>query len=191
MGRGMSSLSVAGHSNSESASPANTRKQAGLLASVKAVANFAGVALILPAISQFLLKKGSFSAVRKDMWLLRISIVAQVFGSVLSAVAPTGKAFVAAVSIFELSKGYLPAALSVVATLVDGKHQSLVYVTSSIMQALGSIVAGPLLAEMFNLGLKWGRAWYGLPFAFAGLLQLVAAVIVFASRQRKRNESHA
>lgn len=160
--------------------------QAGLLNSAKAASNFAGVAVILPALSHFLLKRNSFSAVRKDMWLLRVSIIAQVIGSALSAVAPTGRSFVAAVSIFELSNGYLPATLSVIATLVDDRHQSLVYVTSSIMQAIGSIVAGPLLAEAFNLGIRWGRAWYGLPFAFAGLLQFVAAVIVFTSRRKGR-----
>lgn len=163
--------------------------QAGLLNSAKAASNFAGVAVILPALSNFLLKRNSFSAVRKDMWLLRVSIIAQIVGSVSSAVAPTGKSFVAAVSIFELSKGYLPAALSVIATLVDDRHQSLVYVTSSIMQAIGSIVAGPLLAEAFNLRIRWGRSWYGLPFAFAGLLQLIAALIVFTSRQKLRPES--
>jgi hypothetical protein len=54
------------------------------------------------------------------------------------------------------------------------------------MRSAGQLIAGPLLAAFFTIGLRWGGAWLGLPFVFAGFLQILAGLIVFSVKDRSR-----
>jgi hypothetical protein len=44
--------------------------------------------------------------------------------------------------------------------------------TIAIVEAIGAMLAGPLLSQMFQWGMDLGSAWLGLPF--------LASVVVFA-----------
>ena len=68
----------------------------------------------------------------------------------------------------------------------DDEHASLVYLAVAFMRGTGQLIAGPLLAAFFTLGLRWGGAWLGLPFVFAGFLQILAGVIVCSVKDRSR-----
>ncbi|KAM3506931.1 hypothetical protein MY11210_007362 [Beauveria gryllotalpidicola] len=51
-------------------------------------------------------------------------------------------------------------------------------------RATGAILAGPVMASAFRVGLQWGQPWYGLPFLAAGLLQLFTLLILIYVRQK-------
>jgi hypothetical protein len=79
-----------------------------------------------------------------------------------------------------LGNGYPPLVRSLLASIVDKTHVNTMYTTISVFETMGSIIAGPLLAGAFRIGLKLGGAWIGLPFLAAGCLFGSAAVIVIS-----------
>jgi hypothetical protein len=143
------------------------------------------VAVILPGLSTLLTHRYKLSAVAKDLWLARGTLTVMVIGSVLSGLAPTGTLFTIAVAIFELSKGSHPAVVSLIASLTEPEHHSLMYVCVAIMQSVGALASPPILSAIFSLGLKWGPSWYGLSFFAAAVLQLLSMTILYATREKK------
>lgn len=72
--------------------------------------------------------------------------------------------------------------------LVDSHHESQtsdiarLYALISIMEGIGSLVAGPGMAWAFRWGISLGTVWLGLPYGFATLLFALALVTVFSIR---------
>ncbi|KGQ08184.1 hypothetical protein BBAD15_g6490 [Beauveria bassiana D1-5] len=164
-----------------------TWAEAGLLSSVVSVANLATLVVVLPALSWVMLRRETVSALQKDLWLARGSGCVQVLGSFLTALAPTGPAFVAAIALYECNRGYMPSMVSVIVSVAERAgtaQQTTVYACVSTMSATGAMLAGPVMASAFRIGLQWGQSWYGLPFVAAGLLQLFTLLILIYVRQK-------
>jgi len=53
------------------------------------------------------------------------------------------------------------------------------YALISVMEGIGSLVAGPGMAWAFRLGMGWGKSWLGLPFGLASFLFALVSVVVF------------
>ncbi|RAH43567.1 uncharacterized protein BO95DRAFT_465711 [Aspergillus brunneoviolaceus CBS 621.78] len=69
-------------------------------------------------------------------------------------------------------------ARTLVASLVAPRSLSTVYTLIGVVSSVGMLIAGPLLAGMFHLGMVLGDLWVGLPFLVAaGFYALVLAVI--------------
>lgn len=49
----------------------------------------------------------------------------------------------------------------------------------SVVEGIGSLAAGPGMAYALGVGIDWGRAWPGLPFALASLLLSPLSIAVF------------
>lgn len=156
-----------------------TWAQAGLINTARSAVSLPMVLVVLPAIALFLQKRMRLVPVVKDLYIARGSAIIMVTASVLQGLAPTGATFVGAVAFYELSRGYLPALLSVLAALAAAEHESMVYVCVTMMQALGMILAGPLLGQVQAVGFRMGRSWYGLPFVMCGCLQAVSMVFAY------------
>ncbi len=161
--------------------------QAGLVSSVTLVSNLAIIAVLFPLASKWLLQ--TRSAISKDIWLARFGLLALIIGSFATGLAPTRLLFVIAVLVYRMSGSYTPSIISLIASVAgirgaNDEHASLVYLCIAFMRCVGQLTAGPLLAAFLTLGLKWGGAWLGLPFVFAGFLQILAAAIVFTVRDK-------
>ncbi|KAM3563917.1 hypothetical protein MY1884_001038 [Beauveria asiatica] len=164
-----------------------TWAEAGLLPSVVSVANLGTLVVVLPALSWLMLRRDGVSALQKDLWLARGSGCVQVLGSFLTALAPTGPAFVAAIALYECNRGYMPSMVSVIVSVAERAgiaQQTTVYACVSTMSATGAMLAGPVVASAFRVGLQWGQSWYGLPFLAAGLLQLFTLLILICVQQK-------
>lgn len=161
-----------------------------MLATISGIVETALVAVILPGISVVLLKKFHYTVFNKDVWLVRASGVAMVLGSFATGFAPTTPWLIVGVAIYSLSRGYGPALVSLIASVAHNEHSGLIYVCIAMMKAIGAFVAGPSLAATFNLGMKWGGNWQGLPFFYAGGLQLAAVIIVFTVRHEQKSVEH-
>lgn len=156
--------------------------QAGLINTMQSSVTLPVITVLLPSVALLLQKYLHLAPAKKDLWITRGSAVLMVLGSLFQGLAPTPALFVASVGFYELSRGYMPALLSVVAALVGREAQNRVYVCVAMMQAVGTLVAGPLLGQVFALGLGMGEGWYGLPFLVSGGLQGVAMVFTFVVR---------
>jgi hypothetical protein len=90
------------------------------------------------------------------------------------ALAPEPILFSIGISILALGYGFYAALRSVASALVSEDHIGLLNTTIALVQGVGAVVAGPTLAGAFNLGMRMGGAWIGLPY-------LVGAVLVGAA----------
>ncbi|KAM3435657.1 hypothetical protein NHJ13734_005464, partial [Beauveria thailandica] len=107
--------------------------------------------------------------------------------SFLTALAPIGPAFIAAITLYKCNRGYMPSMVSVIVSVAKRAgiaQQTTVYACVSTMSATGAMLAGPVVASAFQVGLQWGQSWYGLPFLAAGLLQLFTLLILIYVRQK-------
>lgn len=136
----------------------------------------------MPFATQVLLARLGLSPLHKDLWLARAGIVTLVVGAFGIGLASSSPLLVIGLMIYSLGYGYGPAVRGVVVTMAEGRQTGLLFTSMSLLECLGLLVSGPLLAATFKLGMGWGGVWIGLPFITAGLCLLCAAVIVLGIR---------
>lgn len=181
----------------------NALMQAGLLLSLRAGVNVILFALVLPLLSTFVYFRKS--AILKDLWIARASIVllgvgvSILFVSVTPAIMIAGKSEsrrnlyervnnLSGVVVYTFGTGFTVVIRSLATAAVETTSQSntsdvaRLYTLMSLMAGIGNLVAGPGMAWVFRMGIKLGQAWLGLPFAIAAVLFLVITPVVFMVR---------
>lgn len=136
--------------------------------------------MFLPAVSQILISKYSFTARAKDLWLARVSIVLVATGAFLMAFSINPSLMVFGLILFSLGSGYNHFVRSLLASMVEPHHIGTLFNTIAMLQTVGSIIAGPLLANSFKLGLELDGFWIGLPFVIGGCLVTLGAIIIWS-----------
>lgn len=63
---------------------------------------------------------------------------------------------------------------SMATDLVDASGLSIVYSAITMLRAIGGSISGPIYAGLYDVGIRNGGVWLGLPFMAAGLLFAVA-----------------
>lgn len=155
--------------------------EVGLLGSVRSFVALGTTAVVLPLVDVLLRKKLRISLAAKDMWLVRGSILIMLLGSICVGLSKSTVMFVLSLAVFGLGSGYEFAMRGLLAQIA-GDSIATVYTTMSLMETIGELIAGPMLARLYRVGLGWGGDWIGLPlFAIAGLFT-VAAIIVWCIR---------
>ena len=91
-------------------------------------------------------------------------------------------------TIYTFGAGFPPILRSLITAVVESHHASKtidigrLYAIISVMEGVGSLVAGPGMAWIFTLGLSLGKTWVGLPYAVAaGLFAVVLQVVFFVN----------
>lgn len=91
-------------------------------------------------------------------------------------------------TIYTFGAGFPPILRSLVTAVVESRHASKtsdigrLYAVISVIEGVGSLIAGPGMAWIFTLGMGFGGFWVGLPFAVAaGLFAVVSQVVFFVS----------
>ncbi|KID94349.1 Major facilitator superfamily, partial [Metarhizium majus ARSEF 297] len=153
--------------------------RASLLLSIKGVAALAVTTTILPLTSQLLSRKLSLSPVHKDVWMARASATFLLLGAFCLGLAPTLETFLSSLVIFTVGIGYNLILCSLIASYAKDDKTGLMFTEIPVSEGLGGLIAGPIMAMLFRVGLNLGRAWIGLPFLFAGLLFSTSTLIVF------------
>lgn len=88
-----------------------------------------------------------------------------------------------------LGSGSFALIRSFLTPLVPGRNVAALYSVISIVDTLGSMLGAPLLAVLFNRGLKVGAP--GLPFVFLGAVCAGVAVLLCVVGVRKGEEEEA
>jgi MFS family permease len=150
-------------------------KQAAYLLSFRAATNLVAVAVFLPLLNWALLKYFRLPAHRADLWLARGSIFLTTISFFIMGIAAYPALLVLGLLVYNLGTGFNSAMRSVAIHVIGGQASPDVgklMSTIAIVEALGAMVAGPLLSQLFQWGMDLGSAWLGLPF--------LASVLVFA-----------
>ncbi|KAI1421270.1 major facilitator superfamily domain-containing protein [Xylaria sp. FL1777] len=160
--------------------------QAGLLLSLRAGVNIVLFTVILPLIINFVLAKTH--AATRDLWIGQASIVLMTVGGIIIASSSTATFMIIGLVVYTLGTGFPPIIRSLVTFLVDSHHESQtsdiarLYAMISVLEGIGSLLAGPGMAWAFRWGISLGGLWLGLPYAFASILFASALVTVFSIR---------
>ncbi|KAM3516752.1 hypothetical protein NHJ13051_009616 [Beauveria bassiana] len=162
-----------------------TWAEASLLLSVKATISLVLFVAVFPMVNQLLLNVAALPAIVKDMWLSRGSILCLVVGTFGLGLAPTSANMILALTVYSLGSGYGATIRSLLTATVSPNHTGMLYSLMSLLENTGALVAGPLLAVTFRIGMGWGGVWVGLPFIAAGFMFSIAMVVVFSIQPRR------
>ena len=154
--------------------------QSAYLGSVRAVIMILALLVGLPFASTYLLRRRSFSPIRKDVLLLRISFTIVAAGLLVEGSAPSIPLFISGCCIATMGMGATALIRSLLSSLVRQDEVGRLFAVMSLVWTAAMLVASPVITTLFSEGLKRGEPWTGLPFLFVGLLFVLATVAMWA-----------
>ncbi|RMY98905.1 hypothetical protein D0864_04220 [Hortaea werneckii] len=152
---------------------------ASYLLSFRAGAQMVHFLFVLPAIDSWLLHRAWWPAKVKDLWLAKISICLLTMSFVAFAFAPRVWVIALGLSLYTLGTGFNTFARSLVSVLVEPTMIGTLYTMISVMDTLGSLSAGPLVAEAFKWGMHLGGIWHGLPYMLSFAFCSLGSVVMY------------
>ncbi|KAM7187475.1 MFS general substrate transporter [Rhypophila sp. PSN 637] len=146
----------------------------------KALVNLVMLCYLLPKIAKALLvKRYNLSVVQKDHAVTRYSAWFLAFGALIMGMSgPISAVFISGVWVLALGWGYFAAVRSLALGVVSSNEIGLMSSLLGWATSIGTMVAGPTMAVLFERGLSMGGFWVGLPYLVAGGLFVGAAVAV-------------
>ncbi|THY24190.1 MFS general substrate transporter [Aureobasidium pullulans] len=153
----------------------------GYFMSARALVGILIYLLILPRISSFLQHRMLFSPLRKDLLLARTMGIILAIGLFLAA-GPTLGCVLSGLLLVTIGSSSTTICRSIAAHFVDSRHVASMYTFLNLINTAGAILASPLLASTFVLGMRWGGDWQGLPYLCLGFLGTISAIALFLIR---------
>jgi MFS family permease len=134
---------------------------------------------LLPGLSYILTQKLRLSSKDKDLVLAKCSIVLLVFGALLIAASDKVGLTIIGLMVWTFGTGFVSLVRSLITTLVDEQHVGHLYAAVSIVETIGTLAAGSMLAGLYNLGLRWQGPWVGLPFLLLSIVSFLAGIEIW------------
>jgi MFS transporter, PCFT/HCP family, solute carrier family 46 (folate transporter), member 1 len=138
--------------------------------------------LLLPGLSK-LLTSGGFhirlTAYRKDLFLARASAIVLLLG-ILFIAGPSVASVILGLVVITFSAGLGPLCRSLVANYVEQTQISRMFTFISIVETIGGLPAGPILAWALSTGMKLQGFFYPLPFYLVAICSLVIIFALFS-----------
>ncbi|PYH86081.1 MFS general substrate transporter [Aspergillus uvarum CBS 121591] len=162
-----------------------------MLLSLRAAVEF-GLLLLLGPLLLFLSWPSLRDPQRRDLWVARVSLGFIVLGFLILSLSPTVAPAILGLIIYTLGAGFQPAVMSLLASLWKASNPTnlgSLYSTVAIILAAGGVIAGPLLSLMFQIGLRLGDAWVGLPYFVSACLCAGIAMVMLSVRLPGRHNS--
>ncbi|KAK5119354.1 hypothetical protein LTR85_007710 [Meristemomyces frigidus] len=141
--------------------------------------------VVLPHLSTAVMRIFHLTGQKKDLYLARASILFIIAGWTLVGLAPNIPTVAISMAVASLGQGTYLLVRSFLTSLVPVHHIARVYSIISVVDTLGAMFGGALLAGLFKRGIALGGTWIGLPFFFLGLISAAFAVLMFVVRLRE------
>ncbi|KAK0628244.1 major facilitator superfamily domain-containing protein [Bombardia bombarda] len=152
--------------------------EAAYLMTVLGATSLFNLLVIMPAATWLCLDYFRMSASAKDILLARISMTVLVVACLLIAAATNGWLLAVGLVGLGLGSGSPGLIRSVLNTLVEKHHVGMLNTLIGLMENIGLMMAGPILAKCFGVGKSRGGAWLGLPFIAAALFNCVTLLVL-------------
>ena len=151
-----------------------TLANATLIYSLQAIAAGLVLFILLPFTSGHIGRRFNFSVIQTSVVLSRAALLFMSVAYAVIGLAPNVGLMIIGLLIETLSTG-LPSTLRAIATaLIDDSDRGRVFSVLAISETLSTMMAYPLTAALFNIGIeKGGGSWLGLPY---DLLSVAAAL---------------
>ncbi|KAK2009233.1 MFS general substrate transporter [Colletotrichum eremochloae] len=144
--------------------------KANLLLSVRAFAQLVTFIAILPLLDLFVSKKLGLPARAKDFLLSRLSIVFIMICFAILVLAPSLSVVVIGLAFYTLGNGFSSFARSLLSSLMEKEMVGTLFTTLSIMNTLGSLLAGPIVAKTFSWSMRLDGSWKGMPYVVSFII---------------------
>jgi len=154
-----------------------------LLSSLSGLVKIALLLVLLP-LANMALNNRNWAPIIRDIFISRTSLIVAVLGSFLIAVSFHPVVAGVGIGIMSLSSGFTPVVRSIASSLVDPKHIGTLYASVGVVTMIGITLSGPMNAGLFNLGLRLGGLWSGLPYLINSGLLVVALAAMSRIRPR-------
>ena len=147
--------------------------------SVRAGVDLAVLSLVIPALSLWLLRRqdSTSSNVAKDMRLAQISGGFLVSGTSVIFAAASPWLMVVGHVLSSLGDVFSLPVRTIATSMVEQHHLGTLYTVIEFLTQCGVFIGHPVLAKMFEWGMKVGDIWLGLPFLFSAVCFLVAVTL--------------
>ncbi|KAI0534188.1 MFS general substrate transporter [Xylaria digitata] len=154
-------------------------EDAGYMLAIRGGLTIIVIGILLPVLSQCISSSSyiKLPAFRRDLVLAQTSAAFGGIGYLLLG-GPDFVFLISGMVVLSLSTGIGPLGRSLISNLVEPSQTSQVFTIVSIVEGIGSLPAGPLLAWMFSSGMRLGGFWFGLPFFFLGGLGFLALLVL-------------
>lgn len=129
-----------------------------------------------------------------DLWLARGSIILTVISFVIMGIAAYPALLYLGLIVFNFGTGYNAAMRSVSIHVVGGQTSpdiGRLFAVIAIVESIGVMLAGPLLAQIFEWGIDLGEPWIGVPYLMSAGLFAVITIITFAISVKEKNKAVA
>ncbi|KAF2743274.1 MFS general substrate transporter [Sporormia fimetaria CBS 119925] len=157
-------------------------RDAAYLTSFRAATSLVALTIFIPLLNLVLLRCLRLPAHWADLWIARGSLALTTFAFVVIGIAAHPVLLIIGILIFNLGTGSHAAMRSISIHLVGGQSSPDVgrlFSVIAIMESIGAMVAGPLLAKIFDWGLDLGEPWIGLPYIVSAVVFGVCTFITF------------
>lgn len=114
----------------------------------------------------------------KDLWLSRGTALLLTIGTLLMFAAPAPTILIIGLVAVALGSPLHLTARSLITSLVLPNQVGVLYTSLAVVQSVGILIAGPLLANTFRWGMKLGDTWLGLPFLAASVMFLLSFLLI-------------
>jgi hypothetical protein len=162
--------------------------QASYLISVRGCMTLATLLIVLPILSSFLTQYLRYEAITKDLSIARFAAVSGILGYFLIFIASTTFSLLAGTLFISFSIPFTWSVVSVAASFVPSQNQiATLYAAMSVSKSVGSVVAGPIFASLYGVGMQLGLEWSGLPFAVGSIIFFLALIPVVCIRTQARS----
>ncbi|KPA38350.1 mfs transporter [Fusarium langsethiae] len=158
-----------------------TWPEAGVITSMKSIAQLVLCLVVLP-FAQKLMRQHRVSAIRQDARIARTCLIILLIAYFMAGLADSLVVFITAIVMSAVNFCLNPALRSLLLTMAHNAGAGTVLSAVEALNAMSAVVAGPLMAEGFRLGISWGGKWIGLHWFLAMLILLPGAVIVICIR---------
>ncbi|KAH7091603.1 hypothetical protein FB567DRAFT_490630 [Paraphoma chrysanthemicola] len=168
-------------------------KKAAYLLSLRAATNLAAVAVFLPLMNWYLLKRLRMPAHWADLWIARGSIILTTVAFFIMGIAAYPALLVLGLLVYNMGSGYSAAMRSVAIHVVGGQSSPDVGKLMSsiaVVESIGVMIAGPLFSQLFQWGMDLGEFWLGLPYLASVLVLGMMTMVTFAISVRDQETGY-
>jgi len=145
---------------------------------------------VLPYVNNLLSKRYKLHALIRDLLVTRVSILFLTLGALVIGLAPNIGVFMIGLIALGLGSPFIIALRCVVTHLVPTESLGTLYTSIGLIQSLGMMAQGPVLAALFKQGLKVGIT--GMPYYFvAGTFAVSGAIVLFTPMPEDQIEEGA
>lgn len=133
-----------------------------------------------------LLANAGVGGQKRDLLLARGSAGLMLVGWAAIGFSPNALLFTASLMVATMGNGFPVFLRSFLTGLVEPNRVAELYTIIGVVDTLGLMLGGPLLAWLFQRGMKLGGMFVGLPFVALGLIYAVVASFLLRIGHHKR-----